>query len=151
LVHAPADALLDAVNCLGAESGFVLVESALKRKVLSTSEFRRFLARCTSGPRLLLGAATPLSGSGLESLFVFRVRRLGISVRQQVQIGADRVDVVIGDRIVVELDSREFHEPDADSRRDARLLALGYRVIRFRYRQIMFDWPSVEAAVLGAL
>ena len=78
------------------------------------------------------------------------MRRLGIRVRQQVQIGPDRVDVVIGDRLVIELDSREFHEREKDYARDARLGARGYRVLRFTYHQVMNDWPSVERAVLAA-
>jgi hypothetical protein len=26
-----------------------------------------------------------------------------------------------------------------------------YRVLRFDYRQVLFEWPTVEAAVLAAL
>jgi very-short-patch-repair endonuclease len=151
LLRSPVDALVDAVKCQGIETGFVLVESALRKGVLSRLSLAALLCQLDAGARLQLSAAGVLSDSGLESLFVFRMRRVGVSVRQQVWIGRDRVDVLIGDRLVVELDSREFHDADADSRRDARLLALGYQVIRVRYRQIMFDWSSVQAAILAAL
>lgn len=151
VLRSPEDALFDAVECQGVEDAFVLVESALHKRLLTRAGFERLLPRLDAGSRAQLGSADCLSGSGIESYFVFRMRRLGVRLRQQVQIGPDRVDIVIGDRLVVELDSKEFHDLDADSRRDARLLTLGYQVIRFRYRQIMFDWPSVQAAILAAL
>ena len=151
VVRRPEDALLDAVKCQGVEAAFVLIESALQKRVLRPAALAALLCRLDAGARVQLCSASGKSGSGLESLFVFRIRRVGVNVRQQVWIGRDRVDIVIGERVVVELDSREFHDPDADSRRDARLLARGYWVLRFRYRQIMFDWPSVEAAVLAAI
>lgn len=151
LLRSPADALFDAIRCQGVEDAFVLIESALHKGVLGRAAFNLLLKQLDAGSRFQLSSAGELSGSGLESLFIFRIRRVGINVRQQVKIGRDRVDVVIGDRLVVELDSREFHDPDSDSRRDARLLALGYLVLRFRYRQIMYEWATVEAAVLAAL
>src|SRR5690606_11987522 len=91
------------------------------------------------------------SGSVTEAVFLFRSPVFGVRVRQQVQIGPDRVDVVLGDRLVVELDSKEFHDKARDYARDARLSARGYRTLRFTYQQVMYEWPSVEAAVLAAI
>ena len=79
------------------------------------------------------------------------MRRHGLRVRQQVQIGVDRVDVLIGDRLVIELDGREFHDHDADRMRDARLSVRGYRVLRFSYWQVMNDWRAVEASVMASI
>ena len=66
-----------------------------------------------------------------------------------------RVDLVIGERLVVEVDGREHHsDPSAFERdriRDARLTALGYRVLHFSYSQVMHNWPAVEAAILAAV
>jgi very-short-patch-repair endonuclease len=36
-------------------------------------------------------------------------------------------------------------------RADARLVLLGYTVLRFDYQQIMFDWPHVESSIMGAV
>lgn len=144
-------ALLEFAACVGVEDAFVAAECAVARGILDAQEWS---ARCRAAPaavRFALAAVGGLSGSGTESIFVFRMRRLGIRVRQQVQIGRDRVDVVIGDRLVVELDSREFHERERDYERDARLGVRGYRVLRFSYRQVVFDWSAVENAVLAAL
>ncbi|MFD3443187.1 endonuclease domain-containing protein [Microbacteriaceae bacterium 4G12] len=52
----------------------------------------------------------------------------------------------------MELDGSEHHTgPDAfeaDRRRDAALNALGYRVLRFSYRQVTQDWATVETTIL---
>jgi very-short-patch-repair endonuclease len=65
------------------------------------------------------------------------------------------VDFVIGERLVIEVDGAEYHtDPvrfEADRRRDALLSARGYRVLRFSYRLVIDDWPTVETAVLAAV
>ncbi|WP_181408472.1 endonuclease domain-containing protein [Schumannella sp. 10F1B-5-1] len=128
-----------------------MVESALEKKVLRQRELDQLTRHLPDHLRALLSRATPLAGSGTETLFVRRASRLGIRIRQQVWVGPDRVDAVLGDRLVVEIDSREFHERERDADRDARLIAAGYRILRFTYRQVMHDWASVEAALRSAL
>ena len=98
-----------------------------------------------------LSRAGGLSGSVTEAVFAFRSHIFGVRIRQQVEVGPDRVDFVLGDRLIVELDSKEFHDKHRDYARDARLIARGYRVMRFDYRQVMFDWPAVEAALAAAI
>jgi len=76
-------------------------------------------------------------------------------VRQQVWLDRHPVDVLIGERLVVQIDGFEHHG-DARRRRkdirgDARLVLLGYTALRFDYQQVMFDWPDVEASILGAV
>lgn len=101
-----------------------------------------------------LRAADGICESGIETLFWLRMQAL--RPRRQVRIpGVGRVDFLLGDRLVIEVDGREFHSsPDsfeADRRRDAALSSLGYRVLRFSYRQIMHDWEAVASAVWGAV
>lgn len=79
--------------------------------------------------------------------------RLRLRFQQQVHVvGVGRVDFLIGDCLVIEVDSKEHHS-DAyrDRRRDAELSARGFRVLRFMYSQILFEWPSVESAILAAV
>lgn len=144
-------ALLAYARCFGVEAAFVAAECALHRGLMSPSEWRAALSCAPADLVVALADAGSLSASGLESLFVFRGRRLGLRIRQQVQIGSDRVDAIVGDRLVVELDGREFHDAERDYARDARLSARGFRVIRFSYRQVMFEWSSVEASLLAAV
>jgi hypothetical protein len=57
-------------------------------------------------------------------------------------------------RLIVEADSRRHHDTrwafERDRARDARLTALGYRVVRFTHRQVVRE-PEAVAEVLRAL
>ena len=63
--------------------------------------------------------------------------------------------VVVGTRLVIEVDGRLYHQdPSAfqeDRRRDAELAARGYAVVRLSYAKVMFDWPWCERVVHEAL
>ena len=77
----------------------------------------------------------------------------GLRVRTQVPIaGVGAVDVLVGDRLVIELDGSEFHSGSRefanDRRRDLELARRGYRVIRLSFSQVMTDWDACEAVIL---
>jgi very-short-patch-repair endonuclease len=144
-------ALLRTVSCLGVESSFVLCESALFRRALTSSQWGELLASAPLNVRAKLRAASRFSESGTESLFRFRSEVFRVRVQQQVWLGPDRVDFLLGDRLVVEIDSVAHHDPTEDAKRDARLSVLGYRVLRFMYSQVVGDWKRVEAAILAAI
>ncbi|MDO5682542.1 MAG: DUF559 domain-containing protein [Propionibacteriaceae bacterium] len=91
--------------------------------------------------------------SGTETLVRLRLRSKGIKVHPQVFIPTvGRVDFLIGVSLVLEVDSVAHHfdpaDQEADMVRDQKLVALGYRVIRISYSQIMFDWPAVESRIM---
>ncbi|HEY0259282.1 MAG TPA: DUF559 domain-containing protein [Lacisediminihabitans sp.] len=134
--------------CQAAEFAFVVCESALFRGAISSRDWAELLPRLR--PRVMRWVGS-LSESGTESMFAFRMRRLGVRFRQQVRIGRYRVDFLIGERLVVEIDSLAFHDPTADHVRDAHLGIRGYRVLRFPYRMIVEDWATVRDAVLAAM
>lgn len=91
----------------------------------------------------LMGRTCGRSESGSESLLRHALTSVNLPVRTQVWIGPDRVDVLIGDRLVVEVDSRAHHTGveryAADRRRDQRLSARGYLVIRVTYEQVLYE------------
>ena len=76
---------------------------------------------------------------------------LGIRFAQQAHVdGVGPLDFVIGERLVVEIDSREFHsDPHRDRHKDAELSARGCRVLRFMYSQVVDEWPDVERSILA--
>ncbi len=151
LLEPPTAVLRDVVGCLTGEELLATVESALHRGYVTAGEWTALLAGMSRGEQAFLEQASGLSGSGVETLFVSRTRRLGLPVRQQVQIGPDRVDALIGDRLVVELDGAKFHDPHVDHVRDARLVIAGRHVLRFDYWQVLYDWRTVEQAVLASV
>lgn len=95
------------------------------------------------------------SDSGPETVFVERMRAIGVTVRQQVWVDGHPLDGLIGDRLGVQIDGFAHHSSAADRRRDlradARLALRGYTLLRFDYQQVMHDPRHVEEIVQTAL
>lgn len=94
--------------------------------------------------------------SGTEALLWFRMGRYRLPIRRQVKfVGLGRVDFLVGERLVIEVDGAEYHTSpeqfEEDRHRDAVLSARGYRVLRFSYQQVMYAWDEVEVAILAAV
>lgn len=148
------DALLQIRGCLGEDAFFATLESALHQRVLSEQERAELRERMTESARWLVDLARADAESGLESLLRLRLHRLGLKLHTQVEIaGVGRVDFVVGDRLIVEVDGRKGHddEPDRhkDRVRDAVAAAHGFDTIRFDYDLVMHDWATVEGAILA--
>jgi very-short-patch-repair endonuclease len=143
-------------RCGDEEQFLVALESALSRMLISRSECGELRAGLTTSRRAVMDFGRPSAESGLETLTRWRLSRRGIDCRQQVELPfVGRVDLVIGDRLIVELDGREHHSSEVafalDRRRDAAATAQGFRTLRFSYAQVVHDWESVEAAVLAVV
>ncbi len=71
----------------------------------------------------------------------------------QAWILGHRVDLLIGDKLVVQVDGGHHvgAQREADVRHDALLALNGYHVIRVGYRQLVDDWPSVQQAIVSAI
>lgn len=153
----PLDSCLTGVVRISdTETALACVETAITKYGLTPEGLRRMFAAEPARSRLVVGRAATGSESGIESIFCHRCRGLGIEVAQQVVFrGIRRIDALLGRRVIVELDGREFHDQSRafhrDRRGDAELVALGYVVLRFTYYQVLFDWPFVERTVLAAL
>lgn len=94
--------------------------------------------------------------SGLETLVRLMVVEAGMACVPQVTFdGVGTVDLLIEDCVVVETDGRLGHDDPIgavrDYRRDALLTAMGYTVLRFSYRQVMYEPETVLAAIRSAV
>lgn len=148
MVATVADAIDDYARCAPLEHRATAIDSALHLGMLSPQH------RAAEGLRPL--GIVGIGESGTETVFWLRMRSHRLPVARQVRIPTvGRVDFLIGERLVVEVDGREYHDRESafeeDRHRDARLSILGYRVLRFSYRQVFEQWESVEAAVLAAV
>ncbi|WP_432559826.1 endonuclease domain-containing protein [Granulicoccus sp. GXG6511] len=149
------EAFIQAASCLAPNDFLAIAESAIHRELISEAELRQVLGEC--GPRVdRLMAHLDRAESGTESYVRLRLRARNIKVQPQVEIaGVGRVDFLIGMSLVLEVDSREHHQdPQAYERdriRDQMLMALGYRVIRVTYDQVMHGWNLVEARLLAVI
>ncbi|WP_374947020.1 hypothetical protein [Agreia sp.] len=147
------DALADAVQCQSEEYAVVVIDSALNKGLITLRELEAAFATLPRRCKRALSRSNGRSESGPETLVRMRLRALGIPVTVQVRIsGVGRVDLVIGDRFVIECDSREFHTGSeryrADRRRDRTLIGLGYLPMRITYEMVMFDWAETERVIL---
>ena len=151
-----ADALLRAASRLAPAELFAAFESALAKRLLSRAEaesLRASFAR-TVDPRF--AAASRLSGSGAESIVHFWLLGVDIDIVQQRLIeGVGKVDFVLGDCQIVEVDGEQFHSGaaqfEADRRRHALASILGYRTLRVSARMVERDFETVSAAIMAAL
>jgi very-short-patch-repair endonuclease len=102
---------------------------------------------------LVLQHCTPFADSGLETLFRTRLRWLRLPIRAQISIHGHRVDYLIGDRLIVQIDGKQHAgaQKAADNSHDAELQARGYHIIRVTYAQVMHDWPRVQHEIQLAI
>lgn len=147
------ECLVEVLHCQPADLAFAIVESALTCRLISAADIA-WLVAVVPSRRRLLQLAGAVAGSGTESLFRFRMFRLGILMRSQVDIaGVGRVDFLIGDRLIVEIDSTEHHAGREnrlrDLDRDAVAHSFGFVPLRFDYLQVMDDWEFVASTVLA--
>lgn len=154
-VESALTCLIDMCRCEPPEFVVAAADSAVHYGLIGRGAWSRALIPLPTRLRLQLSDVDGRSESIIESLCRYRCRRLGLSVHSQVWVAPGiRVDLMIGERLIVEVDGREHHSDpvafERDRVRDARLSALGYRVLRFSYNQVMFDWPLVEASILAA-
>ncbi len=98
-----------------------------------------------------------LTRSALEETFlgICRTHKLG---EPDINARVERYTVDFlwaSERLIVETDGYETHRTrrafESDRERDARLTVLGYRILRFTYRQIAREPPVVASLVRSAL
>ncbi|WP_157674737.1 type IV toxin-antitoxin system AbiEi family antitoxin domain-containing protein [Agrococcus jejuensis] len=142
------------LRCGSIEDVVVVADSLLHRRLATRDELNSWMRGAPSRIRALLDEVD-VAESGTESMTRFRLRRRNVRVRTQVWIGRRRVDMVVGDLLVIECDSDEHHGSwqahSADRERDRILVADGYVVVRLTYRQIVDDWPTVERDLLAII
>jgi len=148
------NALLLVAECMTRDLALTVWESSVRRGLVQAGVLARVDWRSLRA-REVADACSALSDSGLESIFLARIVNLGVGIRQQVWIDGHPVDFLIGDRLIVQLDGFEHHGSPTARRRDmdadARLVLLGYTVLRFDYQQVMFEWEQVEAVLVTAM
>ena len=147
-------ALAVSALCMSLNEAVCAFDSAVQLGIVTMSTVRPLL----TSPRgaKLLRLIDGRSESGIETLVRLRLRSRGISVRVQVKIaGISRVDLLIGDRLIIEVDGDEWHstaeQREADRRRDSALIAQGYLVLRVGYWRVINEWAGFDSEVLAVV
>ena len=149
---APIDlAVQHLLECQPAHLAIASLDSLLHRRLLHPN---RLLALIATGPhsaRFLADHLEPRSEEGIESIVRFRLAVAGIRSRVQVVIRSDRVDLLIDDWLVIEVDGRATHAQARSFTRDrvraARLFGDGRVVLQFAYATVLYDWDFVLRTV----
>lgn len=137
------------VECQPIEHAVAVLDSALRRGV-SRSTLQGWLRSARGAAALLL--ADIRGEAGGESVARVRLRRAGYRVEPQVEVpGVGRIDLRVGDRLLVEIDSRAHHAEVAamanDRRRDREAIRRGYIPLRFMHDDVLHRWDEVASAI----
>ena len=153
---AAVDALAHLIRCQPEFDAVAALDSSLHEKVITNGQLDTIFDAVPERFRQLRKRIDGRAMSGLET----RVRLLAIDagLRCAIQVkfdGIGTVDLVIEGCLVVETDGHNGHDDAVsaarDYDRDLALIALGYIVLRFNYRQVMYEPDRVMAAILAAL
>lgn len=141
-------ALLCASRCCSAEELVVVLDSVVNLGLLSAEQVGALLASSPVRVRRAV-ALMDRAESGTETLARLRLRARGLEVRPQVAVaGVGRVDLLVNGWLVVEADSIAHHtsleDYRNDRRRDRRLVAMGYVVVRLTHHDVVGDWAATE-------
>ena len=148
-------ALFQIAECMPLDYAVAIFDSALYRHKISASSLASLIS---SWPVRLHAVAELLDGraeSFPESIFRVRLHLAGLTCKIQVlALDAFRLDVVIGDRLLIEINGLQYHGADRfepDHARGALLSGIGFIILRFTYYQVLFDWPTVLATISAAI
>jgi very-short-patch-repair endonuclease len=156
LTRSLSDSLIDYAGCATPELLAATANSLLREHPEYRAEWQSLRTRFPQRTQRLLSFVDGVCESGTEFVFWVRLRRLHVRMRRQVWIeGVGRVDFLIGERLVIEINGFEHHggreQYEADHRREAFLGAIGHRGLRFSHKQVFEQWDTVEAAVYAAV
>ncbi|KUH98130.1 DUF559 domain-containing protein [Mycobacterium sp. IS-3022] len=147
-------AVASAANCLDGEGLVIVLDSMLNKRMIDMADARSIVAASRFARLNLAERCDPKSESGTETMIRLRLRAAGIHLRTQVVIpGVGRVDFLVGNRLVIEADSREHHLPkyQVDRTRDRVATGLGYLVIRLTYEDVVHRWDVVFADIQSVI
>lgn len=148
----PIENVLAAVaHCQRFESALIVWESALRNGLVDAQALSRL--SLSAAAHAILEQANPYSDSGLETLVIPRLQWMKLRVLAQIWIAGHRVDFLIGERLVLQIDGGHHvgAQREADIRHDAQLMLLGYHVVRVGYWQVVEDWASIQNMIMRAV
>jgi very-short-patch-repair endonuclease len=149
-------ALVHATQCASALDALIVFESAVERKLMTLREAEELRTTLPIKVKRAMGPVRSTAGSGSET----KVRRFLEKERVQVVAqwkveGVGRTDLLVGERLIIECDSRTHHTDksayDRDRMRDQKLASLGYERIRLTWEQVFLRWEETKAFLRGLI
>lgn len=139
----PIATVLDHLGtCTSPVAQLVAVDAALHNGRLTLRQVEAFTSTPASRRRWLVSSADPRAESPLETVARVALVEGGLKVQPQAYIdGVGRVDLLVEDRLVIELDGRATHDSlesfRRDRARDRELIVRGYGVLRYAYPDVV--------------
>jgi len=145
------NALVLVAGCQAQEAALAVWESALRKRLVDPGVLERL--PLPPKARRMLAQARPFADAGTETIFRTRLAWLDIPITPQVWLFGHRVDFLIGERLVVQIDGGHHvgQQREEDNSHDALLRLQGYHVIRIGYDRLMNHWHEVQAVILMAV
>lgn len=143
--------LATVARCLDFEDALAVWDSAVNKKLVEITELQRYPLSAVA--RRLVQEVTPYSDSGLETFVKLRLKRFRLKICAQAWVLGHCVDLLIGDRLVLQIDGGTHvgMQRMLDIEHDALLTLNGYHVIRLSYDHVMTHWPEVQDLILQAV
>ncbi|MWV50629.1 DUF559 domain-containing protein [Rathayibacter sp. VKM Ac-2803] len=150
------EALAHVAQCQPLEYAVAVIDSCLRLRLIDSGQVARIIDAL---PRRLARLATLVDSraeAGTESITGVRLQLGGIECELQVEIpGLGRVDLVIDGWLILEVDSRAWHDDprsyQRDRHRDRVAAELGFTTLRLTYADVMHDWPRTLDGILAVL
>jgi very-short-patch-repair endonuclease len=157
IVFGLVDCLRQVLRHHDVETSLIVLESVINLRMVPQSVVVGLTRECP--PRRagqLRARLDPKAESGTETRVRLFLARRGYRVRSQVVIPrVGRVDLLVGESLIIECDSHAHHTGESaywsDRTRDLRAAALGYRVIRLTWEQVFLDWEVTQALLVEHL
>jgi very-short-patch-repair endonuclease len=138
-------------NCQPLEYAVAAFDSAVRKGMITLEELR-VLASVRHGRfERVAGFVSALADSGLESITRVRLTLADVVCREQITIDGHPVDLLIGERLIIQLDGKQHLDDPIrlarDRRQDRRLRAMGYEVLRYSYAEVVYDWTTTFSEI----
>lgn len=146
------EAIRQSVRCQDARSALATLDSLVHHRLVTRAELESIFRDLPRRYQVLLHLVDPTAASGPETFVRVMLRTLGLLYETQVEIrGVGIVDFVVDGWLIIECDSKRFHEgwqkQKQDRHRDIAAARLGYVTVRPLAADILHRSESVQAAV----
>jgi very-short-patch-repair endonuclease len=151
-----ADAVRHCVRCQAPRAAIATLDSILHHRLMTMPQLHDVIAGLPSRFQALLPLVDASAESGPETFVRLMLRAIGVTFETQVRIpGVGRVDFVVDGWLIIECDSKEFHEgwekQTRDRARDIAAARLGYVTVRPLASDIMHQASTVRDDIAGIL
>ncbi|MFX4273841.1 hypothetical protein ACQBAR_03075 [Propionibacteriaceae bacterium Y1685] len=150
------EALAHVIAHHDAETALIVLESALHLRRIGMAEAEHLTRHAPKAKARVFAHLSPQAQAGTETRLRLFHQLRGVPVTPQYHVdGVGWCDLLVGDSLILEADSRQHHTGvenyRRDRERDLKLHMLGYDSLRLTYEQVMLEWPATQARLSALL